>query len=123
MPSGPEGAWWRLVRWGFHLLYNQLAFTYETVAKAQDLDPAWDPQQALDTHLEAYQLAQAQNNHPWMASALQSLGEDYDGLSDQAQAQRSLDEALALWRQTGGKAQAATLIDFMQQRGYTVSTE
>lgn len=28
---------------------DQLAFTYETVAKAQDLDPAWDPQQALDT--------------------------------------------------------------------------
>lgn len=37
MPSGPEGAWWRLVRWGFHLLYNQLAFTYDAVSKVVSL--------------------------------------------------------------------------------------
>ncbi len=94
----------------FHSLINRGGCEYELGR----------PQQALNTHLEAYQLAQAQNNHPWMASALQSLGEDYDSLGDQTQAQLSLDEALALWRQTGGKAQAATLIDFMQARGYTV---
>ncbi|MCS6870891.1 MAG: methyltransferase domain-containing protein [Anaerolineae bacterium] len=27
-----RGAWWRLVRFGFRLLYNELAFTYDTVS-------------------------------------------------------------------------------------------
>lgn len=40
MPSGPEGAWWRLVRWGFHLLYNQFAFTYDVVSRIVSLG-AW----------------------------------------------------------------------------------
>jgi tetratricopeptide (TPR) repeat protein len=81
------------------------------------------PQEALTTHLEAYSLAQAQSNHPWMASALQSLGEDYHALGDRDRAQQSFDQALALWRETGGKAQAETLIDFMQARSFSVSPE
>jgi ubiquinone/menaquinone biosynthesis C-methylase UbiE len=40
MLSGHEGAWWRLVRWGFHLLYNQMAFTYDVVSKVVSLG-AW----------------------------------------------------------------------------------
>lgn len=32
--------WWRLVRFGFHLLYNQLAFTYDTVSQVVSLG-AW----------------------------------------------------------------------------------
>ncbi len=40
MLSGPDGAWWRLVRWGFHLLYNPLAFTYDAVSRIVSLG-AW----------------------------------------------------------------------------------
>lgn len=32
--------WWRLVRFGFHLLYNDLAFTYDLISKAVSLG-AW----------------------------------------------------------------------------------
>jgi tetratricopeptide (TPR) repeat protein len=97
----------------FHSLINRGGSEYE-LGRIQD---------ALATHLEAHNLAQTQNNHPWMASALQSLGEDYHALEDHARAQQSFDEALTLWRQAGGKAQARTLIDFMESRGYTVKPE
>src|SRR5258707_12123378 len=30
--SGLVGAWWRLVKFGFRLLYNEMAFTYDTVS-------------------------------------------------------------------------------------------
>lgn len=35
-----ERAWWNLVRFGFRLLYNELAFTYDTVSKVVSLG-AW----------------------------------------------------------------------------------
>jgi ubiquinone/menaquinone biosynthesis C-methylase UbiE len=34
------GLWWRLIRFGFRLLYNELAFTYDTVSKIVSLG-AW----------------------------------------------------------------------------------
>lgn len=33
----PNEWWWRLVRFGFHLLYNELAFTYDWVSRAVSL--------------------------------------------------------------------------------------
>ncbi len=34
-------AWWRLVRFGFRLLYNELAFTYDAVAEVVSLGQWW----------------------------------------------------------------------------------
>jgi len=46
-------AWWRLVRFGFHLLYNQFAFTYDLVSKVVSLG-AWRCwQRASLAHLNA----------------------------------------------------------------------
>lgn len=43
--------WWRLVRFGFRLLYNEFAFTYDTVSRVVSLGawPCW--QQAALKHL------------------------------------------------------------------------
>ncbi len=40
MTQRASGPWWRLVRCGFHLLYNEFAFTYDTVSKSVSLG-AW----------------------------------------------------------------------------------
>ncbi|MBC7811187.1 MAG: tetratricopeptide repeat protein, partial [Burkholderiales bacterium] len=74
-------------------------------------------------HESAYLLAREQGNYPWMASALQSMGEDEHCLGRTEQAQRHLDEALALWRQSGGKAQVMELTGFMQRHDYTIKPE
>jgi len=79
--------------------------------------------EALKTHQEAHSLADAQHNLPWLAYALQSLGEDFDRLQNREQAQQAFDRALAIWRQTGGKAQAAKLIEFMHSHEYAVQPE
>lgn len=45
--------WWRLVRFGFRLLYNEMAFTYDVVSSTVSLG-AWRCwQRAALTHLEA----------------------------------------------------------------------
>jgi len=41
--------WWRLVRFGFRLLYNELAFTYDTVSKVVSLG-AWRCWQRTTLH-------------------------------------------------------------------------
>ena len=79
--------------------------------------------EALATHQQAHTLASTHHNHPWLAYALQSIGEDYDRLQNQEQAQQAFDQALTIWRQTGGKAQAATLIEFMHTHQYTIQPE
>jgi ubiquinone/menaquinone biosynthesis C-methylase UbiE len=38
--------WWRLVRFGFRLLYHEMAFTYDTVANVVSLGQWWDWQRA-----------------------------------------------------------------------------
>ncbi len=46
-------AWWKLVRFGFRLLYNELAFTYDTVSTVVSLG-AWRCwQRAALAHLDA----------------------------------------------------------------------
>ncbi len=97
----------------FYSLINQGAAEFE-MGQAAD---------ALSTHQTAYALAQAQSNQPWMASALQSMGEDYDRLQARDKAQSSLDEALQLWRTSGGKVQADTLIKFMEAKAYSVKPD
>ena len=97
----------------FHSLINQGSAAY-------DMGQAAD---ALRIHQAAYELAQAQNNLPWMAYALQSIGQDHDGLDERAQAQNGFDEALALWRKLEGKAQTETLIEFMEEKNYMVQPE
>jgi ubiquinone/menaquinone biosynthesis C-methylase UbiE len=44
-----ERGWWRLVKFGFRLLYNEMAFTYNWVANVVSLGQWWDWQRtALD---------------------------------------------------------------------------
>lgn len=40
MQRNPDSLWWRLVRFGFRLLYNEMAFTYDTVSAVVSLG-AW----------------------------------------------------------------------------------
>jgi ubiquinone/menaquinone biosynthesis C-methylase UbiE len=50
---GLFNVWWRLVRFGFHLLYNELAFTYDIVSKIVSLG-AWHCwQRSALNHLDA----------------------------------------------------------------------
>lgn len=44
MPN--TSAWWRLVKFGFRLLYNEMAFTYDTVANVVSLGQWWEWQRA-----------------------------------------------------------------------------
>ncbi|MBZ0294534.1 MAG: tetratricopeptide repeat protein [Anaerolineae bacterium] len=97
----------------FHSLINRGAAEFE-LGRVKE---------ALATHQQAHALASTHHNHPWLAYALQSIGEDYDRLQQQEQAQQAFDQALAIWRQTGGKAQAATLTEFMHTHQYTVQPE
>lgn len=53
MTIGHSGPWWRLVRFGFRLLYNELAFTYDTVSYIVSLG-AWRCwQRSALKHLDA----------------------------------------------------------------------
>jgi tetratricopeptide (TPR) repeat protein len=97
----------------FHSLINRGAAEFE-LGRIEE---------ALATHQQAHALASTHHNHPWLAYALQSIGEDYDRLQNQEQAQQAFDQALAIWHQTGGKAQAATLIEFMYAHQYSVQPE
>jgi SAM-dependent methyltransferase len=45
--------WWALVRFGFRLLYNELAFTYDTVSRIVSLGQWHDWQRAALKHLDA----------------------------------------------------------------------
>jgi tetratricopeptide (TPR) repeat protein len=97
----------------FHSLVNRGGCEYEL----------GQVEQALKTHQEAFDLAQAQGNHPWKAYALRSIGEDYHALDNRTEAQKAFDEALTLWRQSGGKAQIADLTVFMEARNYMIKSE
>ncbi|RMF77105.1 MAG: DUF4062 domain-containing protein [Chloroflexi bacterium] len=78
---------------------------------------------ALETHNTAYELAQAQDNHYWMAGALNAMGEDYHLLGDRDRAQQTLDAALSLWRRIGAKSEADKLIDYMERHEYDIKPE
>jgi len=48
-PSASSRLWWKLVRFGFRLLYHEMAFTYDSVANVVSLGQWWDWQRcALD---------------------------------------------------------------------------
>jgi tetratricopeptide (TPR) repeat protein len=81
------------------------------------------PEQALKTHQEAYRIAQAQQNNPWIASVLYSIGEDYHHLDNRDEAQKYLNHSLSLWQQSGAMAQVNVLIDFMEERDYEVKLD
>lgn len=52
-PPSAATAWWRLVRFGFRLLYNEMAFTYDVVSKVVSLG-AWRCwQRSALKHLDA----------------------------------------------------------------------
>jgi ubiquinone/menaquinone biosynthesis C-methylase UbiE len=44
-----RGAWWRLIRFGFWLLYNEMAFTYDAVSRVVSLGQ-WDDWQRTALH-------------------------------------------------------------------------
>lgn len=50
--NGPTAAWWRLVRFGFRLLYNEMAWTYDTVSKVVSLGQWRDWQRVALRHLD-----------------------------------------------------------------------
>ena len=77
--------------------------------------------EALTTHQLAYDLAQSEANHPWMADALYSIGEDYHELNKREQAQLSFDEALHLYRDTGAVANIDKLTEYMKHNDYPIS--
>ncbi|NDJ63210.1 MAG: class I SAM-dependent methyltransferase [Chloroflexi bacterium] len=53
MPEAGTGPWWNLIRFGFRLLYNEMAFTYDTVSTVVSLG-AWRCwQRAALRHLPA----------------------------------------------------------------------
>src|SRR5260221_7876255 len=53
--SGLVGAWWRLVRFGFRLLYNEMAFTYDAVSWIVSLGEWRSWQRAALKHLNVEQ--------------------------------------------------------------------
>jgi SAM-dependent methyltransferase len=60
LPSAPRNfcaeitsLWWALVRFGFRLLYNELAFTYDTVSRIVSLGQWHDWQRVALRHLNA----------------------------------------------------------------------
>ncbi|MBI5958562.1 MAG: methyltransferase domain-containing protein [Chloroflexi bacterium] len=48
-----KNAWWRLIRFGFRLLYNEMAFTYDVVSWIAGLGRWHDWQRTALSHLEA----------------------------------------------------------------------
>jgi tetratricopeptide (TPR) repeat protein len=80
-------------------------------------------EQALATHQEAFDLAQSQSNHYWMAGVLRSIGEDHHRMGNHDQAQQAFDESLTLWRHVKAKTQIADLIDYLSERNYTIKSE
>jgi tetratricopeptide (TPR) repeat protein len=80
-------------------------------------------EQALATHLEAYEIAQRQNNHYWMAGVLRSIGEDHHKMGNLEQAQQAFNESLIRWRHVKAKSQIADLIQYMSDRNYAVTPE
>lgn len=48
-----ETTWWRLVRFGFRLLYNEMAFTYDTVAWAVSMGQWRNWQRTALDHIDA----------------------------------------------------------------------
>jgi serine/threonine protein kinase len=80
-------------------------------------------EQALDTHLEAYQLADKYNNHLWMAHALRDRGDDYHALGKKELAQQCFEQALALMTRCGAATESSSLLTFMTEKGYNAPNE
>ncbi len=73
---------------------------------------------ALQTHRKVFEIASAQNNRRWMASALCSLGEDYHALGNREQARHCLAESLDLYEQLGNTNDVDVVITFMRENDY-----
>ena len=80
-------------------------------------------QEALNTHLEAYQLAKSVKNYYWMAGAAQAIGEDYHRTENHVEAQNAFQESLSLWQQVEAKAMIDDLKKFMLEHEYTIPKE
>jgi tetratricopeptide (TPR) repeat protein len=75
---------------------------------------------SLASDREAYQLARKHKNRLWMADALWAMGEDYHAQDDRDSAQKSFDDSLKLWQQSGADDRAEELRAFMGEQGYRV---
>ncbi|MHB8625703.1 MAG: DUF4062 domain-containing protein [Aggregatilineales bacterium] len=76
--------------------------------------------QALVTHQDAYQLAVDRDNYLWMAEALYSMGEDCHILDDREGAQKSFDQAIALWQKAQAVWRTKKATEEMIALGYVV---
>ena len=74
--------------------------------------------EALERRFEALNLAREQDNQIWMADALYGLGETYNAMQKQQDAERMLNEALELYNQNQAMAYAKELEAFMDAEGY-----
>jgi tetratricopeptide (TPR) repeat protein len=79
-----------------------------------------DHEMALLSHLQAYNFARAQRNHPWEAEALYSLGEDYHELGQRAEAEKHLNLALKRYKESGVKAKVESVTTFIVAHDYRV---
>lgn len=76
--------------------------------------------QALVTHQQAYDFAVAQQNNPWMAEALHSIGEDHHELNERPKAQAAFQQALALYEESGTQTKIEALSRYMQDNDYLI---
>ncbi len=67
----------------------------------------------------ALQVALDVNNQPWQAHALFALATIHHKLTQRADAQRCLDNALALYRSSGNTAKVEELTAFLAENGYS----
>jgi tetratricopeptide (TPR) repeat protein len=77
---------------------------------------------ALSHHQKALEIARAQDNHIWMAHALQSLGEDYHRLENGDLAQQCFSEALSLFRESGLQAKVTEVETYMRSANYAIKS-
>ena len=77
-------------------------------------------EQALETDVEAQQIAREKGNYLWMAQTTHSIGEDFHALGLRDRAGSALNDALDLYVQIGHRLKIDQLRVFMKQRGYEI---
>lgn len=75
-------------------------------------------QAALEHHQEALALARQHDVIPWIAFALNALGQDYHETGDRVAATGVMNDALRIYDQHGLVARSKTLRHYMQDNGY-----
>jgi SAM-dependent methyltransferase len=78
--SGRDNFWWRLVRYGFGLLYNEMAWTYDAVSWVVSLGQWRDWQRAGLAHLAGHRVLELAHGPGHMLPELEAAGYAVVGL-------------------------------------------